>query len=235
MPTDVAVWDWLFESSSSPLRLYLEHELAGYIDAETKERLNWAQVKEATTYISTAFAKKYNFRANDTIMLFSGNTIWYPVAMFSAVRLGGVVSGASPAYNIEEMTYALRTTKAKFIATNPASIEVALEAAYQAGIPKEHVFLLEGKAEGQASIKELMEVGRGFGSAGQVQSFKIPSGKANKEVCGLLCFRLVMEIAEHRRCMLTMRAEALEQLGYLKPYVHKRPCWFLGAYSYHRS
>ena len=191
VPTDIAVWDWLFDSSSSPLQCSSEHELAGYIDAETKERLNWAQVKEASTHISTALVKKYNFQAHDTITLFSGNTIWYPVAMFSAVRLGGVVSGASPAYNVEEMSYGLKTAKAKFLATSPASIEVAVEAAQQAGIPKEHVFLLEGKLEGHTSIQELMEIGRSFGSDGQVQSFNIPTGKTNKEVCGLLCFRLV--------------------------------------------
>ncbi|KAM0797759.1 hypothetical protein BDR22DRAFT_965197 [Usnea florida] len=143
LPTDTTVWDWLFDSSSSPLSHVLPQELAGYVDAETKERLNWAQVKEATTLISTALVRLYDFQANDTITLFSGNAIWYPVAMFSAVRISGVVSGASPAYTVEEMAYALRTAKAKFLATNVASIEIALEAARQAGISKEHVFLLE--------------------------------------------------------------------------------------------
>ena len=195
VPTDTTVWDWLFDSSSSPLNHVLPHELAGYVDAETKERLDWVQVKEATTFISTALVRRYNFQANDTITLFSGNTIWYPVAMFSAVRIGGVVSGASPAYTVEEMTYALRTAKAKFLATNMASIEVALEAAQQAGIPKEHVFLLEGELEGHVSIKGLMEIGRSFGSAGQVLSFKTPTGMTNQEVCGLLCFRLVGAIS----------------------------------------
>lgn len=194
MPTDITVWDWLFDSPSSPLERYPDNELAGYIDAETKDRLNWAQVKEATTYISTALDRRFNFQPNDTITLFSGNTIWYPVAMFSAVRLGGVVSGASPAYNVEEMTSALKTAKAKFLVTNAASIEVALEAAREAGLPKEHVILLEGEVEGHVSVKELLEIGKGFGKDGQVQSFKVPTGKTNKEICGLLCFRLVNSI-----------------------------------------
>ena len=97
--------------------------------------------------------------------------------MFGAVRVGGVVSGASPAYNVEEMTYALKTAKTKFVATNLESMDVAVEAAEQAGIPKEHVFLLEGELEGHASVKDLMEVGRSFGSEGQVQSFQIPTHK----------------------------------------------------------
>ena len=158
--------------------------------------MNWAQVKEATTYISTALVKRYNFQANTTITLFSGNTIWYPVVMFGAVRVGGVVSGASPAYNVEEMTYALKTAKTKFVATNLESMDVAVEAAEQAGIPKEHVFLLEGELEGHASVKDLMEIGRSFGSEGQVQSFQIPTHKTNKEFCGVLCFRSVNRIGQ---------------------------------------
>lgn len=191
VPTEIPVWDWLFDSSSSPLERYPEHELAGYVDAESKERLNWAQVKEATTHLSTALVRKYNFKPNDTITVFSGNTIWYPVAMFGAVRVGGVVSGASPAYNVEEMTFALKTAKAKFLATSLSSLEVAVEAARQAGIPKQHVFLLEGELEGHASIKKLIEYARSLGSGGQVQPFKLPTGTTNKEVCGLLCFRSV--------------------------------------------
>lgn len=194
VPTDIAVWDWLFDSSSSPLERYPEHELAGYVDAESKARLNWAQVKEATTHLSTALVRKYNFKPNDTITIFSGNTIWYPVAMFGAVRVGGIVSGASPAYNVEEMTLALRTAKAKFLATSLASIEVASEAARQAGIPKQHVFLLEGELEGHMSIQKLIEYARSLGTGGQVQPFKIPTGATNKEVCGLLCFRSVLAI-----------------------------------------
>ncbi|KAI9873835.1 MAG: hypothetical protein M1823_007826, partial [Watsoniomyces obsoletus] len=58
--------------------------------------------------------------------------------MFGTIRAGGVVSGASPAYNTEEMTYALKTADAKFLFTVPGSMEVATAAAKEAGIPKEH-------------------------------------------------------------------------------------------------
>ena len=36
-----------------------------------------------------------------------------------------MVSGASPAYNVEKMTYVLKTAKAKFLATSETSLEVA--------------------------------------------------------------------------------------------------------------
>lgn len=62
-----------------------------------------------------------------------------------ARTLGGIVSGASPAYNIEEMTYALQKAGAKYLMTVPTSMDVAAAAAKNAGIPKERVFLLRAK------------------------------------------------------------------------------------------
>ncbi|KAK4964128.1 hypothetical protein LTR66_012462 [Elasticomyces elasticus] len=189
LPTDLTVWDWLFESPKySPLAKHSETQLGGYVNASTKERINWKEVKDATTYLSTALVKKYGLKEGQTVALFSPNSIWYPVAMFGTLRAGGIVSGASPAYNVEEMTYALKTADAKFLMTHPASMEVATAAAKNAGIPKENLFLIEGKLDGYTTIKELIDMGKNFGEQGQIKSFKIPAGKKNKDVCGFLSF-----------------------------------------------
>ena len=102
--------------------------------------------------------------------------------------LGGVVSGASPAYNIEEMTYALSKAGAKFLMTVPAAIDVAGPAAKNAGIPKNRIFLLEGNIEGFTTVKALLNVGKSFLENGQIPSFKIPKGKKNRDVCAFLSF-----------------------------------------------
>lgn len=99
-----------------------------------------------------------------------------------------MVSGASPAYNVEEMTYALKTARAKFLATSHTSIDVAEKAAANAGIPKKHIFLLEGELPGYTTIKDLIDMGRAYGDDAQVPSFKIPAGKKNKDVCAFLSF-----------------------------------------------
>ncbi|KAI8627097.1 acetyl-CoA synthetase-like protein [Xylariaceae sp. FL1651] len=189
-PKDVSIWEWLFGENSkySPLNRYKEEELAGYVDAITKERVSWRNVKEAATYISTALVKDHGLKAGDTVSLFSRNTIWYPVMLFASMRAGGVVSGASPAYNVEEMTYALRTANAKFIATHPTSIDIAAQSATNVGIPNDRIFLLEGQLEGYTTIKELIERGREHGDTNQVSFAKLPSGMKNKDVCALLSF-----------------------------------------------
>lgn len=88
-----------------------------------------------------------------------------------------MVSGASPAYNVEEMTYALKTANAKFLMTMPTSMKVAAAAAKNAGIPQERVFLLEGEMEGFKTMKQLLDAGSAYGEKGQVKSFKLPKGK----------------------------------------------------------
>lgn len=107
---------------------------------------------------------------------------------FADNQAGGKVSGASPAYNVEEMVYALKTADAKFIFTAPGSIEVGAAAAQQAGIPKSNVFMLEGNVAGYSTIKDLIEIGKSYGEDGQVKAHKIPAGKKNKDVCGFLSF-----------------------------------------------
>ncbi|KIX03522.1 uncharacterized protein Z518_07075 [Rhinocladiella mackenziei CBS 650.93] len=173
---------------SSPLRHFRPEEIQGFTNAVTKEHLSYTDLKAHTTHLSTALVKKYDLRPGQTVALFSPNTVWYPCAMFGILRAGGVVSGASPAYNVEEMTYALKTAEARFLFTVPESMEVAAAAAQNAGIPQERVFLLEGQMEGFTTMSALLEAGRSYGPSGQIEPFQLPPGKKNKDVCGFLSF-----------------------------------------------
>ncbi|KAG0649437.1 4-coumarate-ligase isoform [Hyphodiscus hymeniophilus] len=160
LPQSITTWQWLFESSASPLRTN-SSSLAGFTNAQTKERISWADMKAHTIHLSTALVKNYGLQPGETVALFSPNTIWYPVAMHSVTRVAGIISGASPAYNVEEMTYALKTGRAKFLMTVPGSMGVAIAAAKAAGLKQEHVFLLEGRMDGYKSIGDLIEIGKG--------------------------------------------------------------------------
>ncbi|KAL2865060.1 acyl--CoA ligase [Aspergillus lucknowensis] len=188
IPTDIPVWEWLFDSEYSPLRKSKPEKLGSFVNAITKEQIRYDAMKELTTYVSTSLVVNYGLKPGDTVALFSPNTIWYPVAMLATVRAGGIVSGASPAYNIEEMTYALRTARAKFLMTVPSSMDVAIPAAKGAGIPPERIFLLEGSKGEYTSVQQLVQKGKRFGPAGQAVPYKLPPGKTNREICGFLSF-----------------------------------------------
>jgi 4-coumarate--CoA ligase len=188
VPTNQTTYTWLFSSPSSPLKNHPHSTISGFTNALTKERLSYASIKSHTTHLSTALVKNFNLKKGDTVALFSQNTIWYPVALLAVSRVAGIVSGASPAYNIEEMTYALKVSKAKFLFTVEGSMGIAAAAADNAGIGKERVFLLEGKMEGFRSMAELLEMGRGYGEGGQVEEYMLKEGEKNGDLCGFLSF-----------------------------------------------
>lgn len=191
VPGDITNWTWLFNSPASPLcgqdTLSLS-SIAGYTNAVTEERLNWAAVKQHTIHLSTALVNQYGLKKGDVVALFSPNTVWYPVAMLAVSRMAGIVSGASPAYNVEEMTYALKTSRAKFLFTVPGSMEVAAKAAEQAGLKKENVFLLEGEMKGFKTIGELIKLGKKDGEKSQVEGYTLKKGERNGDICAFLSF-----------------------------------------------
>ncbi|CZR66986.1 related to phenylacetyl-CoA ligase [Phialocephala subalpina] len=188
LPTNITNWTWLFNSPASPLQTIPPSQLASYTNATTQERVSWSQVKTHATHLSTALVRHHGLKKRDVVALFSQNTIWYPVAMLAVNRVGGTISGASPAYNVEEMTYALKTANAKYLFTIPGSMDVASAAAKNAGIPKERVFLLEGETEGFTTMKQLLELGKKEGDRGQVEEYKLKDGEKNKDLCGFLSF-----------------------------------------------
>lgn len=188
VPTDLTVWEWLFESKAhSTILRQQSTKLAGYTNAQTKERRNYAEVKECATLISTALVKKYGMKEGQTVLLFSQNTIWYPITLLAAIRAGGRVCGASPAYGPEEMSFALKVAQAKFLFTVPSSIEVASKAAKEAEIPRSNIFLLEGTMAGYKTVQDLIKTGQSYGS-NQSIPYSIPTGQSNAKVCGFLCF-----------------------------------------------
>ncbi|KAJ5464363.1 uncharacterized protein N7458_000049 [Penicillium daleae] len=216
IPEDVTIWEWLFDSSTSPLSQNKPSDIGGFTNAATKERIGYDLAKEYATKISTALVHKFGLVKGDVVALFSPNTVWYPIAMFATNRVGGIISGASPAYNIEEMTFALRTAQAKVLMTAASSLPVAIPAAKNAGISQDRIVLLEGRKEGFTSIQDLVALGGNFGPSGQVQPFKIPSGQTNKDICGFLSFssgttglpKAVM-IAHHNVIAQSMQVEQI--------------------------
>lgn len=180
MPTNVPIWTWLFDSSSG-------FDLSkGFVDAATHERISYHDTKNLSTYASTSLVRRYGLEAGDTVCFFGPNTIWYPVAMFAALRVGGVISGASPSYTEDEMTFALETVNAKFIFTVPGSVEIATAAAGRAGIPNERIFLLEGERGGCKTLQQLIQEGKDD-ALGQTKRFDL-DGKQNGDVCAYLSF-----------------------------------------------
>jgi acyl-CoA synthetase (AMP-forming)/AMP-acid ligase II len=89
VPTDLTTWEWAFESPQySPVIYASKDKLGSYINAVTKERIDFAEVKQKATLLCSALTQEYGLKPDDTVSLFSTNTIWYPVAMWAILRAG---------------------------------------------------------------------------------------------------------------------------------------------------
>lgn len=95
------------------------------------------------------------------------------------------MSGASPAYGIEEMSYALKTSGAKFVMTHPERLGVAVQACEAVGLGTENIFLLEGEQEGYLGVQELI---RGVKKGEEVDEWMGAQEQGNKNVCAFLSF-----------------------------------------------
>lgn len=89
VPTDLTLWEWAFESPQHTVVSRADgSEVGSYINALTKERLDFREVKAKAALLSAALVHEYGLQPGDTVSLFSTNTIWYPVAMWATLRAG---------------------------------------------------------------------------------------------------------------------------------------------------
>lgn len=86
---------------------------------------------------------KAGFKSGDRVLLFSGNTLFFPVVLHGVIMAGGVFTGANPSYVARELAYQLKDSGAKFLITSEGSLETALEAAESIRFPKSSVFLFD--------------------------------------------------------------------------------------------
>lgn len=96
VPTNLTTWEWLFENEKSvPFTTHSKNEQLGrYINAATAEQLDFKQVKDQATALSTALVRDYGLRPGDTVSVFSTNTVWYPVALWATLRVGEYIPKA---------------------------------------------------------------------------------------------------------------------------------------------
>ena len=180
VPTHCTTYQHFFEENPA---------LSGaYEDVTTKERLTFHEVRRHAEILSTIFVKQYGLQSGETVSLFSGNSVWYPVGVWATIRAGGRVNGASPAYNVAETVHALKVAKTKILLALPTSLKTAREAARQVGLSEKNILLLEGRASGVQSIQRLISKAEQDGVLDIIPTYSLAPGTDNKDICGYLNF-----------------------------------------------
>lgn len=98
------------------------------------------------------------FQPGDRLLLFSGNTIFFPVVLIGTVMAGGIFTGANPTYVARELAYQLKDSGARFLICSEQSMGTGLEAARSIGMGEDRIFAFD---DGYATFD-----GKGKGVAG---------------------------------------------------------------------
>lgn len=185
IPDNVTIWSWLFDSSQG-----LERS-GGFRDAFNDQFFSYDHVRQLATRLSAVLHHKYGLRAGDGVCIFASNTIWYPVALFAAVRLGVVATASSPEYGAEEAAYILQSSKAKLIFADHSSYKALTGAAAILGLDENKIIFLEPPRRQVHLVDDLPSVQAELESADAaraVPAFGLPPGKTGGQVCAFLSF-----------------------------------------------
>ena len=86
--------------------------------------------------------RKAGLKPGDRVLLYSGNSVFFPVVIQGTVMAGGIFTGANPSYVARELAYQLQDSGAKFLITAEGSLDTALEAASSIKFPQDHIFVM---------------------------------------------------------------------------------------------
>ena len=122
------------------------------IDGSSGRVLSYADLERSVRSLAAGLSTR-GFAKGDTFAIFMPNVPEYAVAFHGAVAAGGRCTTANPRYTARELGYQLADSRATLLLTVPSFLDVARQAAAQAGDCE--VFVL-GQATGAASFSELL-------------------------------------------------------------------------------
>jgi 4-coumarate--CoA ligase len=82
-------------------------------------------------------------RPGDKVLLFSGNSIYFPSVFLGVLMAGAVFTGANPGFVPRELAYQIKDSGAVIVLAAAASLDTALEAAAEVGLPASSVYVFD--------------------------------------------------------------------------------------------
>ncbi|KAL6703608.1 Acyl-CoA synthetase actt5 [Coniothyrium glycines] len=118
-----------------------------YHDADDESRaLSRAQGRSIVRKLVRGF-RAAGLQKGDCFAITSFNDIMYPMVFLGGVGAGGVFSGTNPAYRVAEMRHHIRTAQVRFFVVEPELLDVVIEGAAAANIPKDHIFIFNFRGQ----------------------------------------------------------------------------------------
>ncbi|KAH7864578.1 hypothetical protein Vadar_031188 [Vaccinium darrowii] len=115
LPEDqnLSMVSFLFRNSSS------YSDKPALIDADSGQTLTFSQFKSTVAKLSHAFLHQLGIKKNDVVLIFSPNSIQFPICFFAIVAIGAIATTVNPVYTVSEISKQVKDCKPKVIITVP--------------------------------------------------------------------------------------------------------------------
>jgi 4-coumarate--CoA ligase len=87
--------------------------------------------------------RRSGLQPGDRVLLFSGNTLFFPSVVMGVIMAEGIFTGANPTYIARELAYQLKDSGAKYLICAEASLDTGIAAAKEAGLSADQVFIFD--------------------------------------------------------------------------------------------
>jgi acyl-CoA synthetase (AMP-forming)/AMP-acid ligase II len=143
----VPLYDFIFEHAEK------NADVAAFIDGPSGRTLTYRQLVGAIRKCATGLAKK-GFKKGDVFAIYSPNLMEYGIAWHAVAMLGGINTTVNPLYTVDELTFQLKDSGAKYLLTIPPFLDKATDAAKRANLREVFVF---GEGPGATPFAALLD------------------------------------------------------------------------------
>ncbi|KAI1619265.1 hypothetical protein EDD37DRAFT_676002 [Exophiala viscosa] len=191
VPVDISLWDWIFEQADNCK--FNRGRFAGFRNAQTRETLSFVDLKSQATFLSTGFADRFGVGYGSHVAIFCSNNVLYPVVNLAAIRIGAIVTAASPHQGVDEMVEILKLSESELVVTDEEVWDNVCQAADKVGLRRDRVVLLERKLASRSSdsktpMRDLISEAKIKTDGRQAKAWDPSRTQSNKDVPAYLSF-----------------------------------------------
>ncbi|KAH9210350.1 hypothetical protein DL95DRAFT_474858 [Leptodontidium sp. 2 PMI_412] len=149
---------WMFDDEAKKY----DRDKPVYIDINDATRtISYNGAKSTIRKLVKGF-QDAGLQKGDCVIVHSFNDIYYSMLVLGIIAAGGIFTGTNPSYTANELTHHIKTSKARFIISEPQLLPTLLEVATSVGIPESNMWVFDVQGNlppGQRSWQELLRKG----------------------------------------------------------------------------
>lgn len=132
-------------------------DLKIHIEAANPENyITKSEARRLTKQIAYVLRDKYDIGASslgkDVVLCTASGSPFHPCLFYGIVAAGGVFSGASTAFQTNELVRQINDAEAKLLMCSPEYVDRTIEAAKQSGIPLERILVIDSSVPKRWSL-----------------------------------------------------------------------------------